>query len=365
MPTTGFAPGRILVVVDQPADTHGSGELLARNGYDVQLAASPGQALGLAQAHAPDLVLLDLAMPGDAGSTLLAELKRQPGFGRVPVLFLAEHDRDLLLRAFAAGAVDFVARPYQPEELLARVGAHVKLKLALDRLERFGREREELVSLVAHDLKNPLSTILFASDMLRTGACKPERVPRYLQTIHESAQDAIAYIGRYLETQQAQSARPPREASTSLQDAAGWLVHRYELQLEGHGMRLSATGLDPAARVAVDALVLRQVLENLVSNALKYAPGSDLELSVHAGAPGHWRVQLDDRGPGIPPARRRDLFKPFVRLQDDKDDLSSGLGLSLARRIVSQAGGQLWYEDREGGGARFVIELPEAAPSGD
>ena len=83
---------------------------------------------------------------------------------------------------------------------------------------------------------------------------------------------------------------------------------------------------------------------------------------LRPSAPGYWQLVMQDRGPGIPDFKKRGLFKPFHRLSeiDPADGLSSGLGLSLARQIVANAGGQLWYEDREGGGARFIIELPQA-----
>jgi two-component system sensor histidine kinase/response regulator len=96
---------------------------------------------------------------------------------------------------------------------------------------------------------------------------------------------------------------------------------------------------------------------------MKYArAGGELELVVRASAPGYWQLLAQDRGPGIPAAKQRELFKPFQRLSDHDPagGLSSGLGLSLARQIIADAGGQLWYEDREGGGASFVIELPQA-----
>ena len=141
-----------------------------------------------------------------------------------------------------------------------------------------------------------------------------------------------------------------------------WLEQRHELQFESRGMRLVSSSPGDEAMVAIDPLVLRQVGENLLGNAMKYAPGSIVELSARRGAAGYWQVLVEDRGPGIPPALQSQLFKPFVRLTDDDpaDGLSSGLGLSLARQILADHGGALWYEDREGGGARFVVELPAA-----
>jgi two-component system sensor histidine kinase/response regulator len=364
MPEPATASGRILVVDDQPANLRVVSTLLSRNGYDVVPAGTGNEALEQALAHTPDLVLLDMLMPGMDGFQLLEEMRRHPQLQDMPVIFLtAAQDRELLLRAFDSGAVDYVTKPFIPEELLARVGAHVALKQARDRLERVARERQELVNLVAHDLKNPLSSVLFASDILMQDGCKPERVPRYLQMIHESAHDAIGYIRRYLEGQERIAAAGHGEAHThpaALRETIDWLAQRYELQLESRGMHLHAIVPDPCGTVAIDRRVLRQVAENLITNAMKYAPdGGELTLEVARSAnAGYWQLRVLDRGGGVPAEKRRDLFKPFMRLSGRDDGMSSGLGLSLARQIIVSAGGDLWYEDRDGGGAIFVIELP-------
>jgi two-component system sensor histidine kinase/response regulator len=99
----------------------------------------------------------------------------------------------------------------------------------------------------------------------------------------------------------------------------------------------------------------------MISNALKYAPGSDIDIAVSSGGPGYCQLHFLDRGPGIPAARHSALFTPFFRVEGSRDDgVSSGLGLSLARQIIGNAGGQLWYQDRDGGGACFVLSLPHA-----
>lgn len=364
-----LSPGRILVVDDQPANRRVVSALLSRHGYEVLTAAQGGEALAMATAQLPDLMLLDMMMPGMDGFALLGEIKQRPELLRVPVVFLtAAHDRELLLRAFDAGAVDYVTKPFMPEELLARVNAHIGLKLARDRLERVARERQELVNLVAHDLKNPLASVLFASDILLGNGVREERIPHYLQMIQDSARDALGYIKRYLETQ-ADSARSRSGASAAtsvaLRDVVDWIETRYGLQLEGRGrqLRVHAGDGEGDGKVAMDGLVLRQVAENLISNAMKYAPDSDVDLSLRCSTPGYRQLLVEDRGPGIPASRQHDLFKPFVRLSDHDPAVgnnSSGLGLALAKQIVVASGGRLWYEDRDGGGARFVIELPEA-----
>src|SRR5690606_9215271 len=174
----------------------------------------------------------------------------------------------------------------------------------------------------------------------------------------------LGYIRRYLETQaQRADGGKPAAASTTLNEVLEWLVQRYELQLESRGLRMQLTTPAVRCHVAIDGLVLRQVAENLVNNAMKYAPGSAIELSIRNSAPGFWQLLVEDRGPGVSPVRQHQLFKPFTRLSetDPANGLSSGLGLSLAKQILSGYEGNLWYEDREGGGARFTIELPAAA----
>lgn len=351
--------GRILVVDDQPVNLRVVSSLLSRQGYEVVTAGTGEQALERYRETAPDLILLDMIMPGMDGFDVLKSLQSAPP-PVAPVVFVtAAQDRDMLLRAFDAGVVDYVTKPFLPEELLARVNAHIGLKLTRDRLERVAREREELVNLVAHDLKNPLSSVLFASDLLLAEGCRPERVPHYLAVIHESAQDALGYIREYLETSMgAATARADMHAG--LADTLEWLIRRYGMQLEARGIRVISVPPPPDVQVRIDERVLRQVAENLVSNALKYAPDSELTLAARSGAPGYWQLIVADRGPGIPEDQQRLLFKPFTRLQDRSDGISHGLGLSLAKQIIAKAGGQLWYEAREGGGAQFVIELPEA-----
>jgi two-component system sensor histidine kinase/response regulator len=357
---TSASAGRILVVDDQPVNLRVVSSLLSRQGYEVVCAGSGEEALERYAESVPDLVLLDMIMPGMDGFELMAALHELP-LPRAPVMFVtAAQDRGMLLRAFDAGVVDYVTKPFLPEELLARVNAHVGLKLTRDRLERVARERQELVNLVAHDLKNPLSSVLFASDILRNDGVKADRLPHYLEVIYDSATDALGYIRHYLETTAGLARESDPDASAGLAETLHWLLRRYDMQLEARGITVVVQPPPESTRVAIDERVLRQVAENLVTNAIKYAPGSELTLAGRQSSPGYWQLIVADRGPGIPPHKQRELFKPFTRLHEGQDDISNGLGLALAKQIVANAGGQLWYEDREGGGARFVIELPEA-----
>ena len=370
MPHQIARTGRLLVVSAHPPAESSAIALLGQHGHELIHADSGAQALALAGRQAPDLILLDLPLPDITGVELLAALHAQPRLRQIPAIVLAANsDRARLLRAFEAGAVDCVGKPCEPEEVLARVHVHLHLKLTRDRLEQVARERQELVNLVAHDLKNPLTSVLFACEMLALPEGNPTRAPRYLQIIDESTREALGYIRSYLESQ-SRPGQPGHDgdgagaACAHLDETLHWLAARYELQLEAHGLRLQIDPSGSDACVAISGQVLRQVGENLVSNALKYArDGGELTLAARAGAPGFWQLVAQDRGPGIPESFQSRLFKPFQRMDagDAAAPVSNGLGLALARQIVGHAGGRLWYEDREGGGARFLVELPAAA----
>ena len=365
MPQQIARTGRILVVCQAADREIPVVALLRQHGHALLLAHDREQSLALADSHAPDLILLHLPIPGLAGADLLADLHGQPGLQQIPAIVVtATPDPAHLLRAFAAGAMDYIDAGCSPEELLARVQVHLRLKLTRDRLAQVARERQQLVNLVAHDLKNPLTSVLFACEMLALPDSKPGRAPRYLQIIEDSTREALGYIRSYLESQ----ARPtgaaavPAPACAHLDDALQWLAARYELQLEAAGLDLHVDA--PAdSCVAISGQVLRQVCENLIGNALKYARnGGELRLSARQGPHETWQLVVEDRGPGIPIEFQPRLFQPFQRVHGDDPEagLSNGLGLALARQIVTNAGGRLWYEDREGGGARFLLELPRA-----
>src|SRR5688572_13556325 len=158
----------VLVVDDQPENVQALGAILQREGYEVVTAVSGPQALARAQSRRPSIVLLDMMMPLMDGCEVCRTLHATPGTADVPVIFITgSTDRELVTRAFNAGAVDYVTKPFVVEELLARLRTHLDLKRARDHLQAMVREREDTTHVVAHDLKNPLTAILFASRSLR------------------------------------------------------------------------------------------------------------------------------------------------------------------------------------------------------
>ena len=188
----------VLVVDDQEANIQLVGTVLTQAGFEVIPAMSARQALDRIRDEAPDLALLDMVMPGTDGLELARQLHAREATADLPVIMLTAHDeREHLVRAFEAGVVDFISKPFAAKELLARVRTHVELKFARDRLARVAQERADLMALVAHDLKNPLSSISFAVELLDDCADADKR-GRLVASIAEAANNGLDMIQRFL-----------------------------------------------------------------------------------------------------------------------------------------------------------------------
>jgi two-component system, sensor histidine kinase and response regulator len=355
----------ILLIDDQEANVRLVGTLLTQHGCEVIPALSGDQGLQRAQARTPDLVLLDMMMPGMDGFEVLRRLRADPVLAGVPVVFLtAASERAALVRAFDLGAVDYVTKPFVAEELLARVRTHLELKLTRDHLRRVASEREELASIVAHDIKNPLSTISFSAQLLRGQNDDPERRAKLADLIQKCADNAMAFIHSYLERRaEGELLRRFAAEPVDLNETARHVVDMMNVPAQAKNVALQMTN-DKDAVATGDAMAIEHVLENLVANAIKFSPpGGEILVHVGGGSPGMVRVCVMDRGPGVSRDDQRKLFQRFVRLtaQPTGGESSTGLGLALAKQDVSQMRGELWYEDRHGGGASFNVELPRAA----
>jgi len=351
----------VLVIDDQQANVRMVGALLARSGYHVLPALGGAEGLQQARAHKPDVVLLDMKMPGMDGFEVMRELRLGADTRDLPVIFLtADNERENLVRAFEAGAVDYVTKPFVTEELIARVRTHVDLKKSRDALRRFAQEKQQMAELVAHDLRNYFANIIFAADMVGGAESLSPAHRRMAESIRSSADSGMLFLQAFLEQQEhvAHGAEveplPVRQLLCEVADLLGRnaAAKGIELELLSHET-IIVSGL--RAGVA-------HVLQNLVSNAIKYSP-RDSKVSITATENGrNGRLLVMDRGPGIREEDQARLFQRFVRGGNAPTDgeSSTGLGLAMAKQQARAMGGNLWYDAREGGGSVFTLELPLA-----
>jgi signal transduction histidine kinase len=339
------------------------GALLARSGCQVLTALGGREGLEQARANKPDVVLLDMRMPGMDGFQVREQLRAQPETRDLPVIFLtADDDRENLVRAFASGAIDYITKPFVAEELLARVRTHVDLKKSRDALRRFAQEKQQMAELVAHDLRNYFANIVFAADLVGSSARKAGEAPlqRLAESIRSSADSGMLFLQAFLEQQEhvAHGAEveplPQRQMLCEVVDLHGRsaAAKRIELELLEQEV-IIVSGLRPG---------VAHVLQNLVSNAIKYSP-PDTRVSIGAMQTARTgRVMVMDRGPGIREEDQARLFQRFAKGGNEptQGESSTGLGLAMAKQQARAMGGNLWYDAREGGGSVFTLELPLA-----
>jgi signal transduction histidine kinase len=351
----------VLVIDDQEANLRMVAALLTRWGYHALTALGGEEGLRHIAEHKPDVLLLDMKMPGMDGFAVMRALREEAGNRDLPVIFLtADNERENLVKAFEAGAVDYVTKPFVAEELSARVRTHADLKKSRDALRRFAQEKQQMAELVAHDLRNYFANIIFAADMVGGAEGLGDGHKRMADSIRSSADSGMLFLQAFLEQQEhvAHGAEveplPVRQLLCEVVDFLSRKAAVKEIQLDLlEHETIIVSGLRAGAI---------HVLQNLLSNAIKYSPrGSRVSITAtQTGKSG--RMLVMDRGPGISEEDQARLFQRFVRGGNEptEGESSTGLGLAMAKQQARAMGGNLWYDPREGGGSVFTLELPLA-----
>jgi two-component system sensor histidine kinase/response regulator len=355
----------ILVVDDEPKNIQVVGPLLLRQGHEVIAAGSGEEALAKLRTARPDLILLDVMMPGMTGFELCHRLREQPEWRNIPVIFLsAATDKSFIMEALEAGAVDYVTKPFHGPELISRVQVHVNLQKTRKRLASTIEERNRLLEVVAHDLKNPLGGVQFAAAMLlENNTLDRGKQEALLESIADSAKRALEIVGTLLQTRQIEEAKITLGYATlCLRDYATQAARSFAQFERSKQISIGIDGVEDRVPVMADRRSLLCALENLISNAVKFSPrGTQVRVAVERSEEmGVFRI--DDEGPGIQEEEQHQLFRKFTRLsaRPTGGEVSTGLGLHIVHELVTAMGGKVRYERGPRGGACFVLELPLA-----
>lgn len=344
---------RLLVVEDQPQLRAFLVELL---GQEFEVVASPDgeHAWTSLSTVRPDLVLTDLSMPGRTGASLCRAIKADPAFHAIPVVLLtAWAGNETVVQAYADGADDFVAKPFHPEILRARLRAQLRLR----ELGAVVAHRERLAAVGAmsagllHEIRNPLNALMQASSTLREPDLPDELRSELLGVVGEAA-DRIHALTSTLDAH----ARPAERPGEGFADLGAGIAAT--LRLLDHKLQGLTVTWDPTASVVARASPagLNQVFVNLLDNAVKAGARTiRIELGQTDDA---CVVRLVDDGRGIDPQLLPRIFDPFVTTATGGE--SSGLGLYLCREIIERDGGRIEAESRPGQGTVFTVRVPRA-----
>lgn len=364
----------LLVVDDEPINVELLCDLLEAMGYRVAGATGGKAALQAVRREPPDLILLDVMMPGMNGYEVCRLLKRDPRSSKIPVVFVtALSDTEDKLKAIEAGGDDFLTKPFNRPILLARIRSLLRLKAAGDELERSYRKlqelerlKDDLMKMIVHDLKSPLTAMLATLEMAVDGDLGPlsETQRRLLDDAQHRGSDVLQLMNDLLELAQLEESRlslQPEEIHTGellREVAADWSVRTDQ---EGATLEM---GPVYECTLRADPQLLRRIFGNLIGNAFRHAgEGVEVRLSATPSPGGEGvRFSVCDNGVGIPPAYHELIFRKFGSVRLGERSNLSGLGLTFCKLAVEAHGGRIWVQSREGEGTAFHFVLPFRPP---
>ncbi len=359
---------RILVVDDEaPNRRLLQRALLPR--YEVVEADSGSVALEIAQTEKIDLVLLDVVMPGQDGFETCRLIKAQPRSVFLPVVLVTGlGEQEHRNKGLEAGADDFLHKPVDRRELLLRVRSFLRIReqetlirAQVEELRRLQALKDDLVSLLVHDLRNPLSGVISSLE-LAVETPKHEQQEGDLRRALQCAGSLRSALDEMLQVRLLEeNAVTARRAQTDLQALIGAAIATLEPVAKRRKVQVRAV-VEGDASAPLDARLTQRSVENLLSNALKYTPaGSEIVVAARNRA-GEVELSVSDRGAGIPDALKATIFQRFgsVEAQQGKQRRGIGLGLYLVKLVANAHGGDVSVHDAPGGGALFRMRL--AAP---
>ena len=371
-------PKTILIVDDMPANLGVLTSHLERQGYTAVVAQGGEEGVERAEFVRPDLILLDVMMPGMDGFETCRRLKANPITRDIPVIFMtALTDTTDKLTGFSVGAVDYVTKPLNGAEVLARIETHLALYTLRRRLaeqnERLQREvaareemqeallrsnaeLEQLAYVASHDMQEPLRMVASYLQLV---------AQRYKGQLDADADEFIGYAVDGAKRMQAlindllaysrvgTKARPFER--TDFNKVIETALANLRVAIKESGAHVTH---DDLPTIMGDGTQLVQLFQNLIGNALKFR-GSE-PVRVHVGveaADGHWRFSVRDNGIGIAPEYHQRIFVMFQRLHGRGEYPGTGIGLAICKKIVERHGGTVWVESQPGHGSNFKFTI--------
>lgn len=361
---------KILIVDDTPANIDVLDLFLEKEGYEISVAQNGESALDLANRISPDLILLDVMMPGIDGFETCRRLKSSDKSKDIPIIFItARNETADIVNGFSMGGVDYITKPFSQEEVCARIHLHLKLKTLMADLETKNNKLAELndlknkfLGMASHDLRNPISSIQgFSNILLNHGETLAEDTKKeFLESIHRVSNDMLTLIDDLLSISTIESGKLELHVKTgSLKQLVEERVRMYQVMADRKKLTMHLD-IEDIVEFSFDPNRLSQVIDNLLSNAIKFSPaGKDIYIQL-GQTKGQAKFSVRDQGPGISLEDQDKLFIHFQKLKarPTADETSHGLGLAIAKKMVEAHKGEITFESNPGSGATFSFVIP-------
>ena len=364
----------ILLVDDELDNLAVLSALLTQQNYTVRRVLNGQKALNLIRSDEPPaLVLLDIMMPEMDGYQVCQQMKSDEKTREIPVIFLsALDDVKNKVKGFEVGGADYITKPFESLEAIARVRHQLglrklqqQIKLEAQLRESLIREREikefkrRIITTIAREYRTPLAIIITSAGLLEN-YCDPENIKqqKHIQRIQQMVKHLGSLVNDVVLINELEGEKVlPQPVTFNLIEFCQTLSA--ELQTARQvGERIKFSYRGDEFLVKWDERILRQILSNLLLNAIKYSPPeSEIDLKL-VREPDEIRFCVQDRGAGIPPENRDKIFDPFYRGDNVGKIQGEGLGLAIAKKCVSLCGGNISFQTEIDKGTTFTVTLP-------
>ena len=375
----GNSKSEILIIDDVPKNIQVISNILKKEGYEISFALNGEQGLKNVAFKAPDLILLDISMPGMDGFEFCKELKKEDKYNSIPIIFLtARTDMNDVVKGLEYGAVDYITKPFNAQELTSRISTHLELKhsrdIILEQNEKILQQNKELnelnatkdkfFSIIAHDLKNPFYILVGYSKILLDDFVNlpPNQIKSFLDIIYKTSQNGSELLENLLHWSRAQrgliKCNPTKLKLTSS------IQFTYDLLISfAKSKQLSMTIHAPDDLCAyADKQMVNTVIRNLLSNAIKFTPRNG-RIDIYAQSSGEdfVEIKISDTGEGISANNMGKLFRldKHLTTSGTENEKGTGLGLLLCKEFVEKNNGKIGVESEINKGSTFFFTLPK------
>lgn len=363
--------GKILIVDDEIINIRVLEKILNARNYETISTINSLEVMDLLVKNEISLILLDIRMPKLDGFHLIKMIKKDVLLREIPIIFLTGlSETEILATAFELGCSDYITKPFKKEELLARIKTHLKiqnmqktLKNRNNELSKLNEEKNQLFGVAAHDIRNPLGVITgYLEILLSVQNLEGEKYLKILRNMSSSANHVLNMVNDLLEFAHYESKKINLKLETAnLYEVLDDIVSMNRIIAERKNIRIeySFKG-NHNLKFKVDVPKFRQVMDNLISNGIKYSePGTEICVNVNPDANNIW-ILVEDQGQGISREEIKKLFKPFSTTSNKATagERSTGLGLVIVKNIIEAHNGKIWVESTKGVGSKFSVLLP-------
>jgi two-component system, sensor histidine kinase and response regulator len=355
---------KVLIADDVPANVDVLYKTLTAQGYEISIALNGENALAFAPIFLPDLILLDIMMPGIDGFETCQRLKSNEATQNIPVIFLtAKTGEEDIVKGFELGAIDYITKPFKQEEVLVRVRNQLMLRRYTRELERSNEDLESFASVVSHDLRAPLRKIETLGNFLKEDYedLLDEKGKGFLNNMAAITSHLSKLINSLLEYSQVSMESKTFEA-VDLNSIAKKTINNLDAQIQETNGKISIENLPT---IEGEPYLLYQLFQNLIANALKFhldGISPIIKISSEAKEKENWEIIIQDNGIGFDPKYAEKIFRPFERLVNRSEFEGCGIGLAHCKKIIDRHNGNILVESIPNQGSAFKITLPEKQP---